>query len=82
MNKCTDNLLYPERLSTVRRYIIKIKCWTDAEKDGIKEPIAADIQRNESIELEMNSINNVLFDTFKHSGNEYMKPSKKKNRSN
>ena len=42
----------------LRRYILKSKHLTDAEKDSIKGHVVADIQRNESVVLENNAGNN------------------------
>ena len=46
---------------------------TDAEKDNIKEQVAANMQRNESVPLEMNAINNETDNVLKQSSNNFMK---------
>ena len=57
----------------MRRYIIKSNCLTGIEKDNIKEQVIADIQGNESVAPEINTVNNGRDNTLKQSGNDYMK---------
>ena len=69
----TDTQFNPNKLVNVRWYIIKSNHLRDAEKDNIKEKVVVDIQRNESVELEMNAINNETNKTLKQSNNHWMK---------
>ena len=69
----TDTQFNPNKLVNVRWYIIKSNHLRDAEKDNIKEKVVVDIQQNESVELEMNAINNETNKTLKQSNNHWMK---------
>ena len=59
----------------VRSYIYKSNRLTDMEKDSIKEQLIPDIQRNKSVTLEMNTVNNETDCKLKQSSNEHIKTS-------
>ena len=55
-------ILNANKFMNVRRYILKSNPLTDAGKD-IKEQVIVDIQRNESVAIEMNAVNNEIDNT-------------------
>ena len=55
--KWTDTYFDSNKLANVRRYAIRSNRLTDAEKDNIKEQVVVNIQRNESVALEMDAVN-------------------------
>ena len=63
--ECTDTHLDPHKLTNVRRYIIKDNSLTEAENDYMKEQVVADIQWNETVSLEMNTVNNITDNILK-----------------
>ena len=62
----------------MRRCILKSNRLTDAEKDNIKEQLVADIERNESVALEMSAFNKETDDTLKQWSNDCLKTAEKK----
>ena len=48
----------PNKLASVKRYIINSNRSTNTKKDYPKEQLTVDIQRNETVVLEMNAVNN------------------------
>ena len=71
--KCTDIPLYPNKLANMRRYIIKCNHLKDSEKDNIEKQVVVVIQRNETLALKMNAVNNEINITINRSSNNCMK---------
>ena len=69
--KRTDTHLNTKTIANVRLYIIKNNCLTNAENDNIQEPVVADIERNETVELDIRAVKKETNSTIKseHSSN-------------
>ena len=71
--KCTDTHLNPNKLANGKIYIPNSHRLRDAEKGSIKELVDADSQRNESVSLKMNAVNNETDNMSKQFSNDCMK---------